>query len=212
MKTHPPVVSSTPHFTDVRDIFNKGGCNSQEIPNPKLVKLANRVRYVLRSAIFLSVLSLLLLVIGTVRKETVFDPLGPYEDQTVVNRVAGQEGPAVLVGQNVDVEGRKCSTEEVDVVGSFTWIMEEPQRLVTPGESGQTRRIKGCEDLDFTNSMPWTVIAEAKRQAALGVYQTTWVISGTETPLSPKGQRGQPIVWTTEPFVVVVDSHGKVGA
>lgn len=180
-----------------------GTRTSLEGPNKKMDKFIFRVKLIVLISIVIALISLGANAYTLFASDKVYAPLGPYKEQEVTSRVQGIPGPAVVVGDRLDVTGKKCSKEDTAVTGSVTWVMESPKRVIVPAGTGQEPRGAGCETFNFENPMPDEVVEEVEEQARQGFPYTQWVVSGTETPIDKKGARGQPIVWTTEKFQII---------
>jgi len=138
----------------------------------------------------------LVLVVGTVavisvtRDEPDWEPLGPFEEQTVL----------LVTDDFVSVVGTKCYSETVTVTGSLSWRSIEPLGTIVNVFEGQADRVfadldDGCLTQTFENSVPAEVLAHPE--------VTVWVINGVETPVADvNGSRdGLLLTWTTEPFI-----------
>lgn len=164
------------------------------------------------TAIALTVGVAVTIAVYSVLRPPAWAPLGPYPTQTVVSqgpRVnpdgdANIQIPQVHLGSEIEVNGTKCSTEDVAVQGTTGWRSAEPPGFSyaePPGSPGY--RLKGCSaKLTFLNTIPPAVDAWARRQLAAG-HQPQVYIGGCETPTRPNGDVGATLCWRTEPFLLV---------
>ena len=135
-----------------------------------------------------------------------WDPLGPYPVQTVLSRVEGVKGPAVMLGDDLRVAGQKCnaSSRPVTTRGSYEWVMVIPPGSIIPAGSGSAIRVPGCTAFDYLNPMPEAVVARSEKVKANTGVDPVWRISGKDTPYSVKHGVGEPRTYISENFTIVV--------
>lgn len=125
--------------------------------------------------------------------------LGPYPMQTVTNRVAGVEGPALRAGETTRITGELCSTRSVDVLTTITWqAVGHTGTFVTVGRDVPQHRDAGCHKFTFRNPMPPTVVMANGALRSDGT-DPLWVVNGYEVPAAG----GQRETFTSDPFHIV---------
>lgn len=130
------------------------------------------------------------------RQPDLWDPLGDYPVQVVVDR-----DHSISLDGLVEVEATKCARERVEVRGVLSWQATDPPGANIETGSGTSVREEGCESFRFANPIPFEVREAISAQHAAGLEAPVWRITGTETPVD--GDReGVPRVWVTENFEV----------
>ena len=142
-----------------------------------------------------------------ITRPDVFDPLGDYPTQQIVNELAPGASSVVLApGQQARVRGTKCNnaSEPVKVRGSYGWVSVDPGGTYVPVATGNENiRVPGCTTQTFLNDMPDGVTDAVRRFAARGITRSVWRITGTEVPQDPKtGAQGEARIWVTENFTI----------
>lgn len=124
-----------------------------------------------------------------------FDPLGVYPEQEVTS-----EQPIPIDGR-VQTNGTKCNRSDraVHVAGEVRWQSDNPIGVIHLVSSGVDVRQAGCVTLRFSNPVPEVVAAEVETGGP-----TRWRIAGTEWPIGPNGERGEPRDWVSEPFTLTL--------
>ena len=118
-----------------------------------------------------------------------YHPMTDYPVQTVLSRVPGVEGPAIVVGGELRVRGTKCTRSDTPVTGSFVFVTIGDPRRVVEGISGTGIRRAGCTTREYANPLP------------AGVVPGLWQLAGLE--IARDGTREQRKAWESEQFQVV---------
>lgn len=135
-----------------------------------------------------------------------YDPLGDYPVQVVNSTVDGVAGPAVLVGHPVSITGIKCNdtARTVTLRGHYEWRSVSPAgtTVSTPFANGSLP--PGCTTRTFENPMPPSVVARSREVFARTGVQMVWQITGINIPYTVDGQAGEPRLYQSANFTVVV--------
>lgn len=146
---------------------------------------------------------------------TKWDPLGDYPVQVVsavdqavpVAEVAAAAGiPTFYLDQTIRSEGVKCvkvGEGTVTVMGTLSWVSDEPRGQIIEVSNGGGRRGPSCINYSFENRIPDAVLEEIDRLTEAGIARSTWHLSGAETPVRPSGERGVQRTWITTSFVLI---------
>lgn len=143
------------------------------------------------AALFVLSAVLVVLLVGELRSNRPWDPLGEYPVQEVTN------GPKIPIAATVHVTATKCADVTVDVRGSSSWASVTPPGTIIPSGQGAGQREAGCTVIDYENRIPDEVAAVVRAGGS-----TVWRIVGTETPFE-EGREGVPRAWRTEDFEIV---------
>ena len=132
----------------------------------------------------------------------VFAPLGSYAEQKVTSDRSFEGMPAFVPNEQINVEGTKCSSAAIQVFGVVNWIRVEPPGQTLMTSQGSRFAEVGCVTSQYANDIPPPVAEVVQDEAARGINNTVWRISGIETPIdSETGRNGETATWLTEPFV-----------
>jgi hypothetical protein len=129
----------------------------------------------------------------------VFDPLGDFPTQQITS---DQPIPA---GNDVGVDGIKCSnaTTTITIKGKRLWQLLRPAGTAIPVRGGQGPLKPGCTHQHYEDPMPSGVIARVNQLAAQGTHITTWIISGSNEPIPPGGERPVVKTYTSTAFRII---------
>lgn len=132
-----------------------------------------------------------------------FDPLR-FPKQLVSNRIDGVDGPAMHLGEELQVVAEKCNTsgKEIGVSGRSRWVSVDPGGSIIDGTAGSGLRPAAprCPKFHYSNKLPDGVVARTQELFDEGRQFVTWSYTGTEVPL---GQSGVERAWGTELFRIV---------
>jgi hypothetical protein len=121
--------------------------------------------------------------------------------QSVLSRVPGIAGPAVVIGQPVEVRGTKCNVtgKTVLTVGNVTWQSVKPPGASVALPQTLARPFPpACKTFTFFNVMPPEVVTQTRQLLADTGKPVSWQITGTN---SVGGYATG--VWVTQPFQIV---------
>lgn len=172
-------------------------------PTRHEIRKARRSSMVLIVAVAVCLIAAAAIIGYLVAKPSTWDPLGEYPIQNVESRIDGQTGPAIKVGDVLLVSGVKCSTIPVQVRGTIGWISVDPPGTNIALPSGLTRRPEGCTAFAYKNVIPPEVVDRVHQLATNGIFESTWRITGSDTPIDAHGLEGSIRVWTTTNFKIV---------
>lgn len=138
------------------------------------------------------------------RAPDAFDPLR-LPVQTVSDRVAGIDGPAVHIGDDLHVTATKCNYSGADlgITSVVSWQSVEPAGTTIP-ISANSSFLPGsppCQVKVFANPMPPLVQERTRALMAQGVTVVRWRIAAVVTPLG--GPASVKRGWRTEDVQVV---------
>lgn len=124
--------------------------------------------------------------------------------QQVHNRLAGIDGPAALVTDDLSVTGEKCNKHyrSIRLHGVIEWISVDPAGTVIPVGEAAGVRVPGCIEKTFLNPIPAAVLKRSQELFRNGTPYVVWKITGTETP---DDHRIQAESWETEPFALYAE-------
>lgn len=132
-----------------------------------------------------------------------FDPL-ELSTQRVLNRVDGIPGPAIHLGDELQVIAVKCnkSGKEIGISGHSRWVSADPGGTIIDGTVGSGIRpaMPRCPEFHYANKLPEDVVARTQELFDQGRESVAWTYTGVETPL---GLRGVERGWSTEVFRIV---------
>lgn len=132
-----------------------------------------------------------------------FDPIR-LSTQHVLNRVDGLSGPALHLGEELQVVAVKCNTsgKEIGISGHSRWVSAEPGGTIVDGTVGSGIRaaMPRCPEFNYSNKFPVDVVARTQELFDQGRDAVSWTYTGVETPLGP---RGVERAWSTEVFKIV---------
>jgi hypothetical protein len=170
---------------------------------------ARRVTVTLSVSLVLCLLAVVVLTFALLHGEQ-YDPLGEYPVQRVDSTIAGRNRPSALTSQGeVKITGTKCANDETQVRGETTWLEIEPGGIAVNLGMTTGVRQRGCTTQSFRNDIPDKVLDRVAKLAARGVNESTWQLTGTETPIDDDGRRGLPRTWQSQNFVLVYDGLGS---
>lgn len=151
-----------------------------------------------------------------------WDPLGEYPLQTIsdpdptpVNipgyNLTQSSLPTIYLDEQVRSTGIKCVGDPsekspdqiVTVKGILSWVSDEPPGKIIETGRGGGKRGPHCVNYTFLNSVPPEVKEEIMRLSKLGIHESTWHLTGTETPVREDGTEGVPRTWVTTSFRIV---------
>jgi hypothetical protein len=107
---------------------------------------------------------------------------------------------SAVVGGRVTITDKKCVPAKVNVYSSISWVMVKPYHELLPELAKSELLSPGCAVHTHVDAMPPDVVQASKAAFNNGYRSTTWVVSGTETPL-PSNMN--VVVWTTPQFKIV---------
>lgn len=154
------------------------------------------------------VASLLFNAYGPTNKVELYSPMGEFPLQQVNNTVTDVIGPAVMVGDDLNVTATRCSKidKPLDVKGQYFWKLIDPPSFTVAAIPLSPGIIPpGCTTTVFLNKMPTEVISRS-----IVIFRDTgifpvWQIQGEATAYRKNGEKGQTKFWQTQNFTVVVD-------
>lgn len=148
--------------------------------------------------------SVLSVTIATSNSSRGFDPLR-FPLQLVDNRIDGEPGPAIHIGDEVLVMATKCnvSGRAISIEGQTSWVSVDPPGSVITTGSGTAQRPAApqCKETQFRNPIPPAVAARMTELASQGVLRQVWYITGKETPLATPNPISRN--WLTQEIVVI---------
>lgn len=189
------------------------GEHIQSLGEPKLrasdIKFSNGAAdRVIRWLVAVAVVSLVLtaIVVGFLiwedaRDDGVWDPIGEFPEQTVVE----------VTDTHVIVVATKCFNESLTTSGEISWTSVEPLGVLVPVATGSRSRDldeydadglplyddDGCITETFNNPIPHG----AREHDEVSI----WTITGIETPVvdgNGNNRHGAPAAWATQPFTL----------
>lgn len=184
---------------------------------------AHRVAYYV-AAVIIGVAILGVGSLGTVLwiRHNQWDPLGDYPLQTIVDpdptpvtipgySLTQSALPTIYLDEQIQSSGVKCVGDvaeggpdrTVTVTGVLSWVSDEPPGKIIEAGRGGGERGPHCVNYTFLNSIPPQVKAEIRRLGKLGIHESTWHLTGTETPVRADGEKGVPRTWVTTSFRIV---------
>lgn len=130
----------------------------------------------------------------------VYDPLGNYPTQEVLNTIPGVSGPALRVGETLNITAIKCNNakKDVEITGAKFWNLIEPRGTNIPDGKGVGVRKAGCETFHYENPIPQSVLDRTKSILSQGKPYAVWKLSGYETPTQKPN--GVQRVWESVEF------------
>ena len=168
--------------------------------------MVNRVSAVLGAALAVCLVAVVALLVWVSHLSNDYDPLGEYPVQHVDSKVVGRDTPSALLSSGeVVITGTKCAKAETKVRGESSWVEILPGGMVVPLGRGTAVRSAGCTTKTFRDDIPDAVAERVVSLHKRGVNESTWQVTGTETPISPDGRDGLPRSWQSQNFVIVFD-------
>lgn len=178
------------------------------------------------SLVVLLVAMILVGAIGLIayQRATRWDPLGEYPVQVVYSVVDGERQPSTrspiegnassspaivmptfYLGDKINSTGIKCTntTDPVTVTGVLSWVSDMPPGQIIEVGRGGGPRGPGCITYEFSNPIPPAVREIITEMVADDILESEWHLTGTETPVSADGDKGEQRVWTTTVFRIV---------
>lgn len=140
-----------------------------------------------------------------------WDPLGNYPVQTLLTADGTTPigEPTYYLDDDITVRGVKCvdSDAPVQVSGVMSWTSIEPPGSIIEVGRGVATRDPGCTQATYSNPIPPAVMGRIAALVADGVEQSTWRISGVETP-QRDGETGEQRAWSTPTFTIIHQVRG----
>lgn len=146
----------------------------------------------------------------------IWDPLGDYPIQIVKsseNSLPNNEdniinkSTDVLLYRNkaLSVTGIKCvkAPGKVNVRGTIAWVSDSPGGFILGKDFAAGSRGPGCQQRTFINEIPKDVYEEIIRLGKMGISQSVWHLTGTETPIKTNGEKGESRTWVTTSFTII---------
>ncbi len=151
---------------------------------------------IVMSALAVSTIALVGLIVDRALSEQPWAPLGPFPEQLVID-----DDLVIPLSQGfVTVEGTKCYDGPVNVAGEFRWQSVDPPGAIVAPRSGSARNRDGCLTTRFENPIPDEVVDLVEQ----GV--TVWRLTGFEIPNDPEtGREGVLLNWETQAFTLTLE-------
>lgn len=180
------------------------------IEHPKVRKTPY---YVGMLVVVVSILTLASVAVTLWARAQRWDPLGDYPLQiasspNIPGRVDAPDLagiPTIYRDEKITVTGIKCGAEPqaVHVIDVLRWVSDAPPGELIETGRGSGDRGPGCISATYRNPIPKAVQDAITDMAADGITQSTWHMTGTETPIRSNGETGVDRTWVSTSFVIL---------